>query len=220
MHHNRLNLGGPGMISNLAFWLADNDYSHFMRKKRFINFRHLINFLSRWKTFSQINHVRDQKTGRISWEYRQNFVLVFEEYPTGLRLHIQQNNPHIPNIDAISGALTKLNFSIFIMNSQCEGGARDNIGIWYMGITSSVFRNGFDHEKRTRVRQTPIKNEPNLKEWVKLNGTRTLKNQRTESNRYQRTVSFFSPLQDSWAASSLTPRPCIFNQMVRPLWST
>ena len=26
MHHNGLILGGPGMIWNLAFWLADNDF--------------------------------------------------------------------------------------------------------------------------------------------------------------------------------------------------
>ena len=45
-------------------------------------------------------------------------------------------NSHIPNIDAISGALNtlSLSMSILIQNSQCEGGARDGIDIWYMGI--------------------------------------------------------------------------------------
>ena len=41
-------------------------------------------------------------------------------------------NPHIPNIDAISGALITLSLSI--LNSQCEKGARDSIDIWYMGV--------------------------------------------------------------------------------------
>ena len=41
---------------------------------------------------------------------------------------------HIPNIDAISGALITLSLNILILNSQCEEGARDGIVIWYMGI--------------------------------------------------------------------------------------
>ena len=44
-------------------------------------------------------------------------------------------NTHLPNIDAISGALTTLSFSILILNSQYEEGARDGIDSWYMGIT-------------------------------------------------------------------------------------
>ena len=46
-------------------------------------------------------------------------------------------NPHIPNIDAISGALSTLSLSILILNSQCEEGARDGIDIWYVGIIKS-----------------------------------------------------------------------------------
>ena len=45
---------------------------------------------------------------------------------------------HIPNIDAISGALITLSLIILILNSQCEEGARDGIDIWYTGI---IFRN-------------------------------------------------------------------------------
>ena len=45
------------------------------------------------------------------------------------------HNPNIPNIDAISGDLITLSLIILILNSQCEEGARDGIGIWYKGIT-------------------------------------------------------------------------------------
>ena len=44
-------------------------------------------------------------------------------------------NPHIPNIDAIFGALNILSLSI--PNSQCEEGARDGIDIWYITIMPS-----------------------------------------------------------------------------------
>ena len=47
--------------------------------------------------------------------------------------------PHIPNIDVISGVLITLSLSKFILNSQCEGGARDRIDIWYMGIIPYIF---------------------------------------------------------------------------------
>ena len=43
---------------------------------------------------------------------------------------------HIPNIDAISGALITLSLTILILTSQFEEGARDIIDIWYMGIKS------------------------------------------------------------------------------------
>ena len=43
-------------------------------------------------------------------------------------------NPHLPNIDAISGALIKMSLSILILRSQCVEGARDSIDIWYVGI--------------------------------------------------------------------------------------
>ena len=46
----------------------------------------------------------------------------------------QKYKPHIPNIDAIPGALITLSLSILILNSQCEEGARDGIDIWYMWI--------------------------------------------------------------------------------------
>ena len=39
-------------------------------------------------------------------------------------------NPHIPNIDAISGAPITLSLSLLILNSQCEEGAREGIDIW------------------------------------------------------------------------------------------
>ena len=47
-------------------------------------------------------------------------------------------NAHIPNIDAISGALITQSLNKLILNSQCEEGARDGIDIWYMGITWSI----------------------------------------------------------------------------------
>ena len=43
-------------------------------------------------------------------------------------------NPHIPNIDDISGAPITLNLTILILNFQCEEGARDGIDIWFMRI--------------------------------------------------------------------------------------
>ena len=49
-------------------------------------------------------------------------------------ININSNNPHIPNIDAIFGALITLSLRILILNSQCEEGARDGIDIWYIGI--------------------------------------------------------------------------------------
>ena len=49
---------------------------------------------------------------------------------------VNGSNPHIPNIDAISGALITLSLSLLILNSQCEEGARDGIDIWCMGIIS------------------------------------------------------------------------------------
>ena len=52
----------------------------------------------------------------------------------GLLASIIIYNSHIPNIDAISGALITLSLSILILNSQCEEGARDGIDIWHMGI--------------------------------------------------------------------------------------
>ena len=47
-------------------------------------------------------------------------------------------NPHISNIDAISGALITLSLGILILNSQCEDGAREGIDIWYMGIILKI----------------------------------------------------------------------------------
>ena len=54
---------------------------------------------------------------------------------------------HIPNIDAISGALITLSLSILILNFQCEDGARNGSDIYYMGISkakgvSRAFENG------------------------------------------------------------------------------
>ena len=43
-------------------------------------------------------------------------------------------NPHLPNIDAISGALVKMSSSILIPRSQCDEDARDSIDIWYVAI--------------------------------------------------------------------------------------
>ena len=45
-------------------------------------------------------------------------------------------NPHIPNIDAISGALFTLRIQYEYTQTQCEEGARHDIDIWYMGITN------------------------------------------------------------------------------------
>ena len=43
-------------------------------------------------------------------------------------------NPHITNIDAISGALFTLRIQYEYTQTQCDEGARDGIGTWYMGI--------------------------------------------------------------------------------------
>ena len=57
----------------------------------------------------------------------------------GARAYTKSNNPHEPNLVAISGALITLSLSILILNSQCEEGARDGIDIWYMGIIIVIF---------------------------------------------------------------------------------
>ena len=44
------------------------------------------------------------------------------------------NNPHIPNIDAISGSLFTLRIQYKRPQTQCDEGARDGIDVWYMGI--------------------------------------------------------------------------------------
>ena len=41
-------------------------------------------------------------------------------------------NPHIPNIDAISGALFTLTTQYEYSQTQCDEGARDGIDIWHM----------------------------------------------------------------------------------------
>ena len=46
----------------------------------------------------------------------------------------QTNNPHIPNIDAISGALYTLRSQYKYTQTHCDEGVRDGIDIWYMGI--------------------------------------------------------------------------------------
>ena len=45
-------------------------------------------------------------------------------------------NPHIPNTDAISGALFTLRIQYEYTQTRCDEGARDGIDIWYMGIIS------------------------------------------------------------------------------------
>ena len=67
-----------------------------------------------------------------------------------LRLHLEKVNlicqplyylgykTHIPNIDAISGALFTLRIQHEYTQTQCHEGARDIINIRYMGITISI----------------------------------------------------------------------------------
>ena len=55
-------------------------------------------------------------------------------------MKLKRCNPHIPNIDAISGALITLSLSILKLNSQCEEDARNGMDIWYMGIYRQNFR--------------------------------------------------------------------------------
>ena len=43
-------------------------------------------------------------------------------------------NPHILNIDAISGALVTLTIQYEYTQTQCDVGARNGVDIWYMGI--------------------------------------------------------------------------------------
>ena len=50
-----------------------------------------------------------------------------------IRNALWKYNTHVPNIDAISGALITLSLSIMKLNSQCEEGAKDRFDIWYMG---------------------------------------------------------------------------------------
>ena len=49
-------------------------------------------------------------------------------------VHFISYNPHIPNIDAISGAPYTLRIQYECTQTQCDEGARDDINIWYMGI--------------------------------------------------------------------------------------
>ena len=60
-----------------------------------------------------------------------------------VNLSLLSYNPHIPNIDAISGALIILSLSILILNSKCAEGARDGIDIWCMGIIAAFPISGF-----------------------------------------------------------------------------
>ena len=46
-----------------------------------------------------------------------------------------KSNSNIPNIDAISGALFILRIQYEYAQTQCDEGARDDIDIWYMGIS-------------------------------------------------------------------------------------
>ena len=50
-------------------------------------------------------------------------------------------NLHIPNIDAISGALLTLRNQFEYTQTQCNEGARDGIDIWYMGIIFLILYN-------------------------------------------------------------------------------
>ena len=45
-------------------------------------------------------------------------------------------NPHIPNIDAISGALFTLRIQYDYTQTQCDDGASHGIDIWLMEITT------------------------------------------------------------------------------------
>ena len=47
-------------------------------------------------------------------------------------------NPHIPNIDAISGALFILRIQYEYTQTQCDEGAKDGIDILYMGIIRCI----------------------------------------------------------------------------------
>ena len=49
------------------------------------------------------------------------------------------NNPHIPNINAISGALFTLRIQYEYTQIHCDEGARDGIDIWYMGIIINMY---------------------------------------------------------------------------------
>ena len=55
-------------------------------------------------------------------------------------------NPHIPNIETISGALITLSLSILILNSQCIEGAGDGIDIW--GVYSYMSKISVSHNDR------------------------------------------------------------------------
>ena len=61
---------------------------------------------------------------------------------------------HMPNIDAISGALITLSLNILILDSQCEEGARDDIDIWYMGIIRVYAKTFHPHGILPIYRQT------------------------------------------------------------------
>ena len=53
-----------------------------------------------------------------------------------LKKIFEQYNPHIANIDAISGALFTMRIQYECTQTQCDEGARDGNDIWYMGITT------------------------------------------------------------------------------------
>ena len=53
---------------------------------------------------------------------------------------ISKYNPHIPNIDAISGALFTLRIQYEYTQTQCDEDARDGIDIWYIGVTRALGR--------------------------------------------------------------------------------
>ena len=50
-----------------------------------------------------------------------------------VKIFFEFYNPHIPNIDAISGTVFTLRIQYEYTQTQCDEGTRDGIDIWYMG---------------------------------------------------------------------------------------
>ena len=78
--------------------------------------------------WGNVDGQNDQTLVVLAQNGRSKTTFILFDHPLSPRFNqitISICYPHIPNIDAISGALITLSLSIFILNSQCEEGARE-----------------------------------------------------------------------------------------------
>ena len=89
--------------------------------------------------------------------WRWNPPWKFLSVTHGLNIDCLLGNPHIPNIDAISGALFTLRIQYEFTQTQCDDGARDGIDIGYMGIIRTKTLDFFIKLDLMRIILEPVK---------------------------------------------------------------